>query len=886
VAIGKGVWLIGIKMPNKLVILLVLLASIDLSIEALEERDTYRGAEKVQNATQRTTAGSKQQQQQNYKLSPTKQPNATSETLESAPTITSVHHQVWTSSSSGRLDELSPEVISKLRNDVPFLAAYALRPRLVGGGVGVPSSLAANLVDASGQQTLTGSERLASSSIATNINQPSGLGIPETHAASRIGPLEVGASSPLAARQSLVPKLGDFSELNVETSSLSKSEHHHKRKTSLKRPKSGKSDETNRRSISAAKQGRKPAATGKEDSLSQLVRRVKRKQTRGASRKRSSKRSGRGSRKGSNSKSRASRRNSGAGKRRGSSKRSRSNKRRDSRSRSARFVEEKPVETNDLDEEVRSTSTDPGKAAPANNEVADTKGGPSGSSDGDGEVKGGSSGTVRKPPFYAAGRKTTEKPKDNTESVERNLEDSSMGSKDSGASSGGGGAADADNGPANEADELDDEQQVEPKRVGDEDVDEDGDTVLVEPKFDGVDDDPPLPESADGDFGVGADDIADQGDGNNDDQDNKLDRVEPTSTANPLAPEGDPRGNRVNRQKPNVAGSADDERHTGDDAGDQSQVTGGGLGATFGGGGAGPAAGTGPGRDRETEDGNDKHDQAADEGDGAGDRDERFGGRQGADGGGKRKTGGGAQSGVEFADEADDERPRKDTEEEPVVGTDKPVAGADKEGRDTNSVDSSGDHEDRFGDRRQNDGPQQAGHSGGGQSSGSASSGSSGSSVGSGGRSSGRTDEPAPDEDEDLDYRDEMDRSNRVNPAAKDGGADAAKEHSGAGTNTGTGHPKADPHCDDGSYDHHGQHHEHSHHDTIEWLRDAIPGEPDNDYPILSRINATNFSCADQKHPGYYADVDARCQVSISGGRHAPRRQSRSTESDLDLQLA
>ena len=41
----------------------------------------------------------------------------------------------------------------------------------------------------------------------------------------------------------------------------------------------------------------------------------------------------------------------------------------------------------------------------------------------------------------------------------------------------------------------------------------------------------------------------------------------------------------------------------------------------------------------------------------------------------------------------------------------------------------------------------------------------------------------------------------------------------------------------------------------------AIPGEPDIDYPILSYIPQTSFSCKSQALPGYYADVETRCQV-------------------------
>ncbi|CRK98969.1 CLUMA_CG012076, isoform A [Clunio marinus] len=41
----------------------------------------------------------------------------------------------------------------------------------------------------------------------------------------------------------------------------------------------------------------------------------------------------------------------------------------------------------------------------------------------------------------------------------------------------------------------------------------------------------------------------------------------------------------------------------------------------------------------------------------------------------------------------------------------------------------------------------------------------------------------------------------------------------------------------------------------------AIPGEPETDYPIYSEIPETSFDCSQQEFPGYYADVDTRCQV-------------------------
>ncbi|XP_035910392.1 uncharacterized protein LOC118511419 isoform X2 [Anopheles stephensi] len=47
---------------------------------------------------------------------------------------------------------------------------------------------------------------------------------------------------------------------------------------------------------------------------------------------------------------------------------------------------------------------------------------------------------------------------------------------------------------------------------------------------------------------------------------------------------------------------------------------------------------------------------------------------------------------------------------------------------------------------------------------------------------------------------------------------------------------------------------------TTDRLRSALPGEPDVDYPILGSVPTTQFSC-DKRHHGYYADVEARCQV-------------------------
>ncbi|XP_041985041.1 probable cyclin-dependent serine/threonine-protein kinase DDB_G0292550 [Aricia agestis] len=43
-------------------------------------------------------------------------------------------------------------------------------------------------------------------------------------------------------------------------------------------------------------------------------------------------------------------------------------------------------------------------------------------------------------------------------------------------------------------------------------------------------------------------------------------------------------------------------------------------------------------------------------------------------------------------------------------------------------------------------------------------------------------------------------------------------------------------------------------------IRYAVPGEPEKDYPTLSEIPRTSFTCS-KKEPGYYADVETDCQV-------------------------
>ena len=57
---------------------------------------------------------------------------------------------------------------------------------------------------------------------------------------------------------------------------------------------------------------------------------------------------------------------------------------------------------------------------------------------------------------------------------------------------------------------------------------------------------------------------------------------------------------------------------------------------------------------------------------------------------------------------------------------------------------------------------------------------------------------------------------------------------------------------------------EHEGDDPLEWLRHSVPGEPGVDYPILSSIQETSFSCDSLVLGGYYADPEQQCQAEIS----------------------
>lgn len=95
-------------------------------------------------------------------------------------------------------------------------------------------------------------------------------------------------------------------------------------------------------------------------------------------------------------------------------------------------------------------------------------------------------------------------------------------------------------------------------------------------------------------------------------------------------------------------------------------------------------------------------------------------------------------------------------------------------------------------------------------------------------------------------------------PSSSQPGSSSGNGGNGVSGYSGSGSPSGH-HGDDGQYQHDSGHHGSG--NPIDWLRDAIRGEPGRDYPILYSVPNTPFKCDDVGYPGYYADVDAQCQV-------------------------
>lgn len=709
--------------------------------------------------------------------------------LETAPTVTSVQHQVWTSSSSGSLDELSPEIISKLRQDVPFLAAYALRPRLVGGLP--PASSASLQAPSSIMQTIYDNH---SRSAATTNQLESAASAPKL---SRQQQQQVGRVSDVVTRS-----LGDFSEFKVETSSTSKSEHHHQRRTSLKKqPTADQGKNTIKPSVSLSS-----SKLNRRSSVSGLSKKRQSRKSRKSNRRRSRNRRGR-----------------------------LGNRRLQRRGRFAEANDDKTIDSNELDNDQQKSSRGESGTKTKAPEVGDTKGG----------------SRTNKKPFYAGAQvpRMESKPvgKENPSTSQ------TMGTNNTRAS-------DDELAPDNELDmdyELDDEP--EPKRVGDDDVEEDGDTVLVEPKSDGVDDDPPLPEVDDNGNEIEPNSREKpESTAETEREDGDTSKSDDADSSGLKPPESDPRAKRVNRERPNATGdkppapvglgndddnSSVNDRDDIDDAQPGSglgQAAGGGIGATIGGGGGG--------------------------------------------GGNDRKND--VSPGVEFASEGARGRKANGRDDD----GDNPDADDGRSSPDDGSLENGGEVAG-FGNRKSGSA---------GSATGSAN-GASGQDLGGVGRTMIENDNNN-DDDEDLDYRDEIaagrgrgdmslgrkqgnsgdENFNRSGgKAAHDGASGDGTSKSGnppplsmmipqamSGSKVpgrgGGGGGDSDFGHDDGSYKPHDEKYHDEHHQTGDWLRGSIPGEPDDDYPILDRVtNRTNFKCSNQQSPGYYADVESRCQVSV-----------------------
>lgn len=696
------------------------------------------------------------------------------ESMATSPTMTSVHHQVWTSSSSGSLDELSPEIISKLRGDVPFLAAYALRPRLVGAASSsaeVSSPVATSHQSTGGEEGMAANLQTSASQQQTRRHQQSG-------------------NLPLVAG----PNLSDFSELKVETSSTSKSEHHHNRKTTLKKQQPASAADDSSSSSSSKKRRQILAATSK------LM--IERRRRKNSGKKLISSSSTRKSSSNQRSKNgqilKAT--NSKSGRLRSQANKLRRNLNRNNRRHHMSII--------------RHGRQRAAAISPALNELPASK---TANPSDDGGVKGGRHSKSELEPFYKR-RKTVEPalrimPTGEPASATNDLDgDDDSTTADLPAKA----AVDEKAVSSNEENEEDQAQlePPEPRRVGDPDVDEvEGDTVTVMPKFDGVDDDPEIP--------IEESEAPPAGGGNDGDDDDDMTRERESSAGES---QDEPRSKRVNRDRSETGGG-------------DATVAGGGIGATIGGSGQGDVG------------------RAAD-----------------SDGGREKpvRTG----SGVEFADDNAHKSP-DDDDKSTETSSARRGQSAD-EGADRGRDDASDVGERPFDSRRvasdANEGDRRAGsgrkrdedHDSGGGS------------RGSGRREEGDDDDNGDSRDRDVDYRDaiESNRSSGVaggsgekdpkdgHPEEADGKkSDGHRSKNDDGNHREHGHGDERPDCDE-----HGGHHDHHHHhhDGIKWLQDAIPGEPGRDYPILSRINLTNFNCRDHKHAGYYADVEARCQVSAN----------------------
>lgn len=759
---------------------------------------------------------------------------------ETSPSVTSVH-QVWTSSSSGGIGELSPEIISKLRNDVPFLAAYALRPRLVGvssqDDINNPILKSTRVNNDDGRQFVSNSQPI--DSYAGQTQPP---------ASAEKASLQVQASSP-SATKSLIPKLGDFSEFNVETSSTSKSEHHHKRKTTLKRD----SNDTGQLDLKRRSSGPSSAGLSVKGGPSNGY---KRKSIKNKKQKLKAGKTNKRGRKGGVGKIKNRLRSS---KSRG--KLNKGNLRQHMNIiKRGRYYQEQTISPTDSEKSTDMVIDSKSAGDQTTTVISGTKG------SSEGEIKGGSPGE-RKPPFYSRAKPAVDSAnpmrdvlnKSITNDVDDSKDDSDIDNLNRTRSKG----EEDDRSREGEPDEVTLEEPLEPpRRVGDDDVEEEGDTVTVMPKSDGVDDDPEIP------VGAPEEDQSGPVDG---DQDGSREREEDGDGRDSGNPEsqGEPRARRVDRERPNPESKP--SQGSNNDANGRDITAGGGIGATTGSGGVGDVP-----EDRDTDSTPSQGDHRQDDGLDLDEDQDKFGSRGGSSVG----SGGDTR-----------------TEDDRSIGEQETTNGRPEMGKESNSSDQEDD--DRFnGGSNSSKGVSKENSDSDNGSTGSTSLGEPGEFDSRRSRSDDRDrdnksddnnknvggnakppcrDDGSPclddssidDEGGDVDYRDEMAESalgkkNGRNETTEVTTGKVDDEQSITKKNKKKVESEKKD-CDDhhlhkdGHYDHHDHH---DHHDSIKWLQDAIPGEPGEDYPILSRINLSNFNCRDQKYPGYYADVQSRCQVS------------------------
>lgn len=449
-------------------------------------------------------------------------------------------------------------------------------------------------------------------------------------------------------------------------------------------------------------------------------------------------------------------------------------------------------------------------------------------------VKGGSK-NADKQPFYS--RAQPQKPSvmsDEEEIIQGNNSTSSGGESIEGVE--------------DESEErIDDAKEPEfaPKRVGDDDVEEDGDTVMVEPKSDGVDDDPD-PNDYEEDNELSPGNQSGERNGNN----------SPTD-------ETDERGRRVNREKSNKANPSERTENSEDNQGG-SGVIGGGVGTTTGVNGKRKGV-AGSSVDKDDDDG-------ADDSDGGNDHSSADGNEADYDtkrtkidrtrdeeSDDKYEKQPDSSNGQDFDKEPNNLRNQSDDDDDQIQGS----VGDEKQ--DSATRGSKDERQEGHRDRERGEGERKLY----GEKDGERDEEKGGEEALNGADNDERmmkkvdgttADDGTSDDDKDLDYRDELEAERMREKNTDVGRNSTAQKKSMSNMKHGS---ETMTQCDDGSYKHDHDHHHHSHHDKIKWLQESIPGEPGKDYPILSNISSTNFNCRDQKYPGYYADVDARCQVSV-----------------------